>query len=144
MGKQYSLKLVDGDIAIRGDGNATVVSGRERIAQDLSCWCLEPIGSDPMYPGFGSDLSSRIGEVNSRLQHQQVVSEVSRVCANYVAYQQRQLAEVSAASYMSNWSEDDIVSSIRNVSAKSSRDTIEVDVDVTTVAGEEFGFVQVI
>lgn len=135
VGSQYTLKIVDGDIAIRGDGNATVVSGAERVAQDLACWCMEPVGSDPMYPRFGSDLNSRIGEPNTPSQRSGARAEVARVCSNYVAYQQQALATVGAASYALNWSPDDIVSRIDRVDVSSSRDTISIGVSVRTSAG---------
>ena len=61
----YGLKIADGDIAVRGDGDVTQVSGAERLSQEISCWLLEPLGTDPMYPKFGSDLA-RISDNRSR------------------------------------------------------------------------------
>lgn len=131
----YDLKIVDGDLAMRGDGDLVQISGPERIAQDLSCWVLEPLGTDFIYPRFGSDLSDHIGSVMSADELLEVRSEVTRLVRNYMAYQQRQVSNADIAGLVNVWKDDDIVQRLDSIDVSAVADTIEVSVSLTTVGG---------
>ena len=134
----YTLKIADGDIALGGDGVPVTVTGAERISQDLSCWLLEPVGSDPMYRKFGSRLWSMIGEPILSGTTASVKSETSRVVGNYVSYQSSQFnssGTTQAERLTGIWGRDDLVSSVSEVSATQSFDAIDVRVGLVTASG---------
>jgi hypothetical protein len=55
-----SLRLVNGDLAI-GDGRSfDVVTGRNKLVQDLGLWFLERIGQDRSTPTYGSRLDGGV------------------------------------------------------------------------------------
>lgn len=49
----WSLALRNGDLALGGTQLATV-TGSQKLVQDLRCALLEPMGTDPVHPSFGS------------------------------------------------------------------------------------------
>lgn len=132
----YNLKIVDGDLAVQGNGDLVQISGPERIAQELSCWVLEPLGTDFIYPKFGSDLNEHIGSIMSQDELLEVRSEVTRLVRNYVTYQQRQISEANLSGLVNVWHDNDIVQRIDSIEVQNVADTIEVSVSLTTVGGD--------
>ena len=143
----YGLKLVNGDFDMKGDGNITEVNGRSRIAQELACWLLEPIGTDAMYSNFGSTLDSSIGSpiINESLMD--IRAEVTRVVNNYVSYQRQQIQEArnsTTEDFINAWKPEDIVSTVDDIGIESMADTVKVVVKLTTMAGNEITVEQVV
>lgn len=132
------LKITDGDLALQGNGDVIQISGAERIAQELSCWLLEPLGSDRLYTGFGSDIGDQIGTIIDSDALLAVKTEVVRVVKNYIAYQQNQMTNAKAdnlTDFVNAWNEDDIISTINSVSVTSGSTTVTVVVSLTTAGG---------
>lgn len=132
------LKITDGDLALQGNGDVVQISGAERIAQELSCWLLEPLGSDRLYTGFGSDIGDQIGTIIDSDALLAVKTEVVRVVKNYIAYQQNQMTNAKAdnlTDFVNAWNEDDIISTINSVSVTSDSTTVTVVVSLTTAGG---------
>lgn len=142
----YGLKIVDGDLSLRDDGRTNLVSGAERVAQDLSCWLLEPVGTDVMYPRFGSALDRYIGSVVDGSTFGDVDREVWRVANNYLQHQQkrRELSqeELTANEYAQVWSRNDVVAALSEAGIGAYGDTISIDIGIamedstTAVMGE--------
>lgn len=134
----YGFKIADGDIAMRGDGNIERVSGAERIAQELSCWVLEPLGKDVLYPRFGSKLGDYVGSPALDDYLLEIRAEVVRVVNNYIEYQNRQIERYRSGSigdFVNSWQDDDIVSAVNSVDVSAMADTVSVTVRLTTAAG---------
>jgi len=134
----YGLKMADGDIAVRGDGNVTEISGRERIEQELSHWLLEPVGTDTIYGGFGSTLQDCVGNPMLDEYISDVRSEVLRVLGNYIEYQNRMIKrdrERDVSTYLRNWPDEDIVVSVSRIDVTAVADTLKVRIELTTAAG---------
>lgn len=142
----YGLKLVDGDLSLRDDGRTNAVTGAERIAQDLACWLLEPVGTDVMYPRFGSVLDRYIGSVVDGATLSDVDREVWRVANNYLQHQAKRQElsqeELTANEYAQVWSGNDIVAALSEAGIGAYGDTISVDIGIamqdntTAVMGE--------
>lgn len=133
-----TFKIVNGDIAVRGDGKVVDVSGAKRIEQELSCWILEPLGTDKVYGGFGSTIGEMIGSPSLTEYLDEVRDEVARVVNNYVSYQEGQLDKAkrgSAEAAINSWSDDDVINSVDSIEVKAVADTVQVTVKLTTVAG---------
>lgn len=78
----YSLLLKSGDLVVSGS-TCSIVSGKEKLTQDLSLWLLERFGADRMHPTFGSTLQNYIGNVINSATQANVYNEVLRVLTNY-------------------------------------------------------------
>lgn len=134
----YGLKVSNGDLAVRGDGNVVKITGAERIKQELSHWLLEPLGTDTLYKRFGSTLDNLVGSPILNEYLTEVRSECSRVVQNYVEYQKRQINEDRLRGedvFMANWKSDDIINSVNGISVKTVADTVRVTVKLTTAGG---------
>lgn len=143
----YSLKIVDGDLAMLGDGNITQVSGADRIKQDLSCWILEPLGTDVMYRNFGSILGESIGMPITPDSLLEVKTEVTRIVNNYIEYQKKQYEESrlqSNAAVVNAWSADDMIARVDYIRVDAVADTVVVVVKLTTAAGMGISIEQVL
>jgi phage baseplate assembly protein W len=99
----WSLQVSNGDLSF-GSAGLNTVSGGQKLVQDLTCDILEPMGTDPMHPTYGSIIDGSvdangnyqpglIGQVNDRTTATQVGAEVQRICMNY---QQSQVARNQA------------------------------------------------
>ena len=135
----YGFRLAGGDIAVRGDGNVSVVTGAERIKQELACWLLEPLGTDVLYPGFGSTLRDIIGSPMLEEYMSRVRSEVARVVGNYIEYQKNQINESIMASevdFLTNWQEDDVITDVGGIRMSMMADELHVRVELRLAGGE--------
>jgi hypothetical protein len=99
----YSLMIANGDLSFNG-ASLDTVDGSDKLVQDLTCCILEPMGTDQMYPSFGSlidggidtngdVISGVIGTPNDSVAAALVNGEVQRICD---AYQSQQQARYSA------------------------------------------------
>lgn len=125
----YDLKIVDGDISLNGDGSVKTVSGADRIIQELSCWLLEPIGTDRMYSAFGSILNDSIGGTVSSTTKTDVKAEVTRVVNNYVTYQRKQYQEYVNGvngNIVNVWGAGDLIKSVVSIDVSAVADTVRV------------------
>lgn len=135
------MKMVNGDISVRGDGNSVEVTGVERLVQEISHWLIEPLGTDQLYAKFGSSLWDQVGDPLIDKCVVDVKAEVYRVVSNYVAYQKRQMQEDLNASpdlFMRKWGNDDIVDEFKGVDVNVVADTLYVTVKLKTASGAEF------
>ena len=135
----YTLKIADGDLAVRGDGDVTKVEGRDLIEQNVACWLMEPVGSDPMYPKFGSKLWGMIGTPIVDDTEGTVKSEVRRVVSAYKSYQDylRDQYSRSAVADSGAWRAQDVVKSVGAPRVSAVADTVRVVVDLKTEAGDD-------
>ena len=143
----YSLKIVDGDLAMLGDGTISKVSGADRIRQDLSCWILEPLGTDVMYPNFGSTLGNDIGAPIVADNLLEIKAEVTRVVNNYIEYQKKQYEDAklrSTEAVVNAWTPGDMIAKVNGIHVDSVADTVTVVVKLTTAAGEGISIEQVL
>lgn len=93
----WSLQIQNGDLSLGSQGLNTVTGG-PKLVQDLSCAILEPMGTDPLHPSYGSLIDGGtdsngvtqtgvIGQLNDAQNAAFVQSEVTRICRNYQAAQ---------------------------------------------------------
>lgn len=134
----YDLKLANGDIVLRGDGDVSKITGAERIQQELACWILEPLGTDRYYKKFGSVLGDYIGEPSFDDVLLDIRAEVSRVVGNYITYQNQQIEaikEMSVQNALDAWNDDEVVDSVVGIDVSAVADTVRVEVKLHTVKG---------
>lgn len=103
----WSLALKNGDITASGSAGYQVVTGPQKLMQDVRNWMLEPQGSDPMHPEYGSNLDgglmpdgsmipSLIGAANDKEHLASLESELNRIV---FAYQNLQLQRLTREQY---------------------------------------------
>ena len=134
----YTLKIVDGDLAVRGDGNVTQLTGGDRISQELACWLLEPLGTDKVYGKFGSTLEDMVGLPILQDYLDDVRIEVERVVNNYVAYQRGQIKALCSGNTqdaLNSWNDDDVIAAVDSIEVEAVADTVKVTVTLTTASG---------
>ena len=141
----YDLKITNGDLAVRGDGNITKIYGAERIVQDLSCWILEPFNTDPMYSRFGSTVWDMIGTTVTSDNLGQLKAEITRVINNYYEYQQRQISQaVGNGTFNYAFPNDEVIGSIDSIDVSAIADSVSVVVKLTMASGNQIAVEQII
>jgi hypothetical protein len=98
----YSLLLKNGDL-VKGHGNSlATIEGPGKVVQDLRLWLLEPLGTNPMSPSYGSlingteDTFHKVGQEAVFISAdplEKVLSEINRIIE---AYLQQQLSRIEA------------------------------------------------
>jgi len=78
----YSLLVQDGDLAVLGS-ECQIVTGNDKLRQDLTLWLTIAVGSNRFHPTFGSALQSYIGSTITSATQANAYNEVLRVLTNY-------------------------------------------------------------
>ena len=129
------LQIENGDLQIGATGFATV-SGAAKVFQDLSIATLEPYGCDRFHPKWGSLLYNHVGDAITPVVSTLVESEVARLINNYVLVQQDAISSRVAQGLASQFSTDEVVSSIESINVTQHQDFLTVAVTVKTVSGQ--------
>jgi hypothetical protein len=134
-----SARLRNGDFVLSSNGEVTMATGKERLVQELTCWLLEPLGTDPANNKFGSRLSDLVGTAILSGTATDIKAEVTRVLTNYMAYQERILNSYmfDSTGLLKYYSTSEIIGSIDEVKTRVRGDLVEVLVSITTLAGEQ-------
>lgn len=126
----YSLALKNGDL-VQSGSSLKIVSGIEKLKQDLSLWLGERFGIDRFHPNLGSTLQNFIGDVISSSTQSRIESEVLRVLNNYQAVQYRGLKERPQL-----YSPSELLYSIDSVNVSLSYDTVSVKIQLRNAEAE--------
>lgn len=125
----FSLKVVNGDLSITA-GRFDLVSGVEKLKQDLTLWLTERYQDDRFHPTYGSILDGYIGGViQADDTIVRVQSETLRVLSNY---QQIQLARFKESP--TKFEPSELLQSVNGVDVSLSYDKVIVLVRITTAA----------
>lgn len=116
----YSLAIADGDLVQRGS-RLDVVSGVEKLRQDVYCWLTERYGGDRFHVNMGSILQDFIGGIASESTRVEVQSEIFRVLQNYQAMQLRRFKENPE-----RMSASELLVSVDDIMAALNYDTVQV------------------
>lgn len=137
--KTFAIR--DGDLAL-GPGGFSLVTGTEKLRQDLSLALREPFGSDPYHPLWGSLLDTYIGEPIDGTLLARIRSEVERIVGNYVAIQGAILQANRAAGKRPSFGSGEVIREVTSVQASASFDSIIVRVNLRTYDGQEVELIQ--
>ena len=124
-----SFALEDGDLAVRSS-RVQLVSGQDKLKQDLDCWLKETYGSDRFHLLYGSVLDQYVGSVINFDTAAYIRAEVIRVLNNF---QQLQLRRVQANAAL--FSPQQLLDTIVSVVVGSNYDTIVAVVTYQTATG---------
>lgn len=150
----YSLNIKGGDLSLGGPGGLSVVTSTDKLIQDLKCWILEAIGTDPLHPDYGSmldgggvpggpQMNGLIGTTIDQTTLLQVEAEIRRILS---LYQQQQInrIQVEKALYAGKhtYTFGELLYSVDGVTATQFKDTIIVNVSIRTANGQSISFSQ--
>lgn len=150
----YSLNIKGGDLSLGGPGGLSTVTSTDKLVQDLKCWLLEAMGTDPIHPDYGSmldgghvpggpEMAGMIGSAIDSTTLMQVESEVRRILS---AYQQQQVNRIQIEQSLYNgkntYTFGEVLLSVDAVEAVQFRDTIVVNVSLRTANGQTISFSQ--
>jgi hypothetical protein len=150
----WSLNVKNGDLNLGGPSGISTVVGTEKLLQDLRNWILEPIGTDPAHPNFGSSLDGGVGgdgqiyqgfiggPINS-LTLNNIEEELTRIMRSY---QQQQIAgiqnEQALYSGKTHYSDSEILYRIDDIQTTVIQDKVQVRIIITTGTGQRFALSQ--
>lgn len=125
----FTISIKDGDVELKGN-TISIVTGTNKLKQELSVWLRERFQSDRFHTNYGSTLDFYIGSVVSEQAVFEIESEVGRVLRNYQSLQLRKFQ-----SDPQNLDPSEILSEVDNIQAKANYDSVEVVVSFTTYSG---------
>jgi hypothetical protein len=136
----WSLRLTNGDLNLDG-GDYAVVTGPEKLVQDLRCWILEPQGNDVMHPTYGSIMEDVIGQYLSPEQMMNIEAEIRRVVMSYSAQQQdRRSRDAVVYGGKNTLSPGEICTGISKIVIQPVSDAAVCWVSITTANGDALAF----
>lgn len=141
-----SLAVINGDLVIGPGRSYQIVSGKDKLKQDLKLWVLERIGSDPLLPDYGSLFDG--GIVNGQTQESyignvanpQVLSELRaltiKLVNNYQTMQYNKMQDEAVLYQGKNTLDsDEVIDKLTAVNVVQSGTTILIQVVISTLAG---------
>lgn len=120
----FSLKVANGDLVLAGNQFA-IVSGVDKLKQDLTLWLAERFGIDRFHPAMGSNLQNFIGGVIGYGTQSMVYSEVLRVLTNYQRVQTQDFR-----AFPSNFALSELLWNINSVDVGVGYDQVSILVSV--------------
>lgn len=132
-----SARLRNGDFVLSSSGEITMATGSERLIQELTCWLLESMGTDPVNSKFGSLLAGMIGTAILSGAVSDIKTEITRVINNYIAYQNSIMSGYTfdSTTFLKLYTPDEILSSVENVAVVARQDAIVVTITIRTLSG---------
>jgi phage baseplate assembly protein W len=126
----YSIKFTNGDIDL-SDRRGVVITGREKLIQQLTNWLTEAYGVDRFHPAYGSKLQSMVGAANTDAFLRELEDEVRRTIEKYM---QIQAEGLSANPQL--YDKDEVIYQILSVSASyESISSVSISIFVQTLSG---------
>lgn len=136
----WSLRLTGGDLNLDG-GDYGIVTGPEKVVQDLQCWILEPMGNDVMHPTYGSIMEDVVGGFLNAEQMMNIEAEIRRVIMSYSAQQaDRNSRDTVVYGGKNTLSPGEICTGISKIVIEPAADTAICWVYITTANGDALAF----
>lgn len=124
-----SLKVANGDLSITA-GKFDIVSGTDKLTQDLTLWLTERYRDDRFHPTYGSILDGYIGGViNANDTIVRIQSETLRVLSNY-----QQIQAAAFKQTPNKFQPSELLQAVNGVDVSLSYDKVIVLVRITTAA----------
>lgn len=124
----YTIAIEDGDIQLKGS-TMGIVSGLDKLHQELSVWLRERYRSDRFHLTYGSILDNFIGGVIDSGTVAEIRSEVMRILQNYQAVQLRAFKTEPGL-----FSRDELLVSVDDIETRVEYDRVLVTIRFTNGA----------
>lgn len=129
-----TFRLKGGDLVLGSDG-FEMVTGQEKLRQDLSTALREPIGVDRFHPRWGSMLDRYVGMSMQRDLSNVVKAEVVRILQNHVVVQNEAISDDVSAGRRSRFSTGEVIAAIESITVSEQFDRLGVQVTLRTMSG---------
>lgn len=140
----WSLALQNGDLSLSGS-NLGIVTSESKLTQDLTCYVLTALGSDPAHPDYGSIIQggidgsgtlyqSFLDGLNDSATATRLIAELQRIT---LAYQNMQLirAQADQNNYgKTTLTKGEVLLSVDQIVADLVEATVNLIVQITTAA----------
>lgn len=139
----WSLKIRNGDLAI-GAGQLDTVTRDAKLVQDFRHFLLTRLGSDPLYPWYGSSIDgsdtieSPIATTDWAFAKVQIESEIRRVGAQYQRIQFERAKTDRIKYNKSSLTAGEILAAITRITFDQRDDALNVIVYFVTATDNEF------
>ena len=130
-----TLGLLNGDLRIV-QGGYQLLTGTDRIRQDLTLALLEEYNTDRFHPNWGSIIMRYIGNVITPELEMLVRAEVNRVVQNYIAICQAEIILDSVVDVKNRFTTSDVVRRLVEITTSTYEDRINVVLALETLARE--------
>ena len=127
-----TIAVSNGDIQLN-NGKIQFAVGSNKLAQDLTRWFQEPLGTGFTTPNFGSLLPGMVGGNQNTTTVSAVTNEITRVLQLYQGQQIISLKNAQNSAMLSNWNKSEIIQNINSVKASLQYASIVVEVSITTL-----------
>jgi hypothetical protein len=121
----------NGDL-VMGPTSYEVVTGPNKIAQDLGISCREPLGCDRFHPNWGSLLPTYVG-IDAQQANLMIQGEISRLVQNYSMVQRGIAAQDVANRVTPRLSPSEIVGRVESINVQQAFDAFGVQVVLSTI-----------
>jgi len=141
-----SFALVNGDLQLGTSRGYDIVSGKQKLLQDLRLWFTEQIGTDSILSTYGSGLDGGVinGEVQDsyigRVVTQSVLGEIRIKTLELIqSYQQMQFTKMQDEALLydgkNTLDADEVLDGIESIQLVNVGTTILIQVILTTLGG---------
>ena len=133
--KTFALK--NGDLSLNGSSYA-MVSGVDRVKQQLGLGVREHYGSDRFHTRWGSVLPEWIGTVSNRQGIEiELRSEVLRVIKNFVTAQTAAIDARAVRGLSAVQAPNEVVVGVNSVTVEQQADRMIIRVSIRTAGGQD-------
>lgn len=141
----WSLRVSNGDLVLQS-GKLGIVSGQNKLVQDLRHFLLERMGSDPLHPDYGSlidggvtpagrTVASPIGGTDWRFVALELEADIRRICALYQNGQVERARKDRQRYNRVTLTPAEILLAVTDVTFQQNMDTLNVTISLSTGAG---------
>lgn len=150
----WSFHIKGGDLNTGGPGGYVLITGIQKLIQDLRHWILHPQGADPMHLGHGSSLDTGVRKDGSvvegfigtsiiRDRLLEVESELRRILYSYQDQQlQRLLRDQELLDGKNTFAPNEILYSVDGVEVNQFDDRVVAQLKIRTQNNTNVSFVQ--
>lgn len=149
----WSFQVKSGDLNLSGPAGYAAVRGPQKLVQDLRNWLLEPRGTDPLHPEYGSILDggmsrgirvdSFIGSSVTAEVLLDIEAEIRRVLAAYQSQQASRLrSDLVRFGGRHTFDDSELLSSVGEITVRQIGDVVAVRIEIITGAGQSINITQ--
>lgn len=129
-----AFALQSGDLVL-GEGGFAMVTGAEKVKQDLGVAMREPYGCDRFHPRWGSILPRYVGEPIDGQASLLIRSECARLVRNYIQVQGGIIEKDVQAGSRSRMTTDEAIAGVAGIDIRQEQDRYHVRVRLQLFSG---------
>lgn len=131
-----TFALVAGDLVV-GQGGFALITGQEKVKQDLGVAMREPFGCDRFHPRWGSVLISYVGEPADVQSEFLIRAEIGRIIRNYIMIQGSVVEEDVSDQRRSRLTTSEVITGVDGIDVRQDQDKYHVRVRLNLFSGDQ-------